>query len=115
MNSPKTMEINPRHPIISKLKKQVQDAPDAEETADTAWLLYDTALLQSGFAQDDVDAFALRMYRTMKGALKLDSLDLEEELEVPAEAEPPAAEAAAPAEEAEDDTPYEAPADKDEL
>jgi hypothetical protein len=60
----------------------VKESPDAEATADTAWLLYDTALLQSGFQQDDVDAFASRMYRTMKGALKLDSLELEEEIEV---------------------------------
>ena len=57
------------------------------QTADTAWLLYDTALLQSGFAQDDVDAFAMRMYRTMKGALSIDSLELEDEIEVPEEEE----------------------------
>jgi heat shock protein beta len=87
MNSPKTMEINPRHPIIAELNRQVTADPEAQSTADTAWLLYDTALLQSGFAQDDVDAFAVRMFRTMKGALKLASLDLEPELEVPAEEE----------------------------
>merc|ERR1711988_1103108 len=55
MNSQKTMEINPRHPIIAELNRQVEQSPESEETADTAWLLYDTALLQSGFAQDDVD------------------------------------------------------------
>jgi len=82
MQSAKTMEINPRHPLISELNRKVEADPDAEETADTAWLLYDTALLQSGFAQDDVDAFASRMYRTMKGALNLESLELEDEIEV---------------------------------
>merc|ERR1719311_911917 len=87
LNSQKVMEINPRHPIIAELNRQVEEDPEAQETADTAWLLYDTALLQSGFAQDDVDAFALRMYRTMKGALNLDSLELEEEIEVPEEEE----------------------------
>jgi len=87
MSSQKVMEINPRHPIIAELNRQVEEDPEAQETADTAWLLYDTALLQSGFAQDDVDAFALRMYRTMKGALNLDSLELEEEIEVPEEEE----------------------------
>ena len=69
-------------PAPPSLGPQVTESPDAEATADTAWLLYDTALLQSGFQQDDVDAFASRMYRTMKGALKLDSLELEEEIEV---------------------------------
>merc|ERR1719453_756031 len=85
LNSQKVMEVNPRHPLIVELNRQVEEDPEAQETADTAWLLYDTALLQSGFAQDDVDAFALRMYRTMKSALNLDSLDLEEEIEVPAD------------------------------
>ncbi len=44
-----------------------------------------------------MDSFAVRMYRTMKGALKLSSLDLEEEIEVPAEVES--------VEEPEDDSP----------
>merc|ERR1712046_138267 len=87
MNSQKVMEINPRHPIIAELNRQVEQSPESEETADTAWLLYDTALLQSGFTQDDVDAFALRMYRTMRGALKLESLELEPEVDVPEEEE----------------------------
>merc|ERR1712070_466376 len=86
MNSPKTMEINPRHPIIAALNRALQeDDEPSESVKDTAWLLYDTALLQSGFAQDNVDAFASRMFRTMKSALNLDSLDLEEEIEVPAD------------------------------
>lgn len=79
MQSPKTMEINPRHPIIAELNRALTAAdgePD-ESIQDTAWLLYDTALLQSGFAQDDVDSFAARMYRTMKGALSLDSLEVQ--------------------------------------
>jgi len=82
MASQKTMEINPRHPLISELNRKVEAEPDSEEVADVAWLLYDTALLQSGFDQDDVDAFAVRMYRTMKGALNLESLELEDEIEV---------------------------------
>ena len=68
MNSPRTMEVNPRHPIIAELNRQAKADPDGQSTADTAWLLYDTALLQSGFAQDDIDSFASRMFQTMKGA-----------------------------------------------
>merc|ERR1712054_359112 len=83
MNSAKTMEINPRHPIVAELNRHVEENAKSQELADTAWLLYDTALLQSGFLQDDVDAFASRMFRTMKSALNLDSLDLEEEIDVP--------------------------------
>jgi heat shock protein beta len=87
MISQKTMEINPRHPIIAALNRKVETNPEGQDTADTAWLLYDTALLQSGFAQDDVDSFALRMFRTMKSALDLESLDLEDEIEVEIEEE----------------------------
>ena len=87
MASQKTMEINPRHPILRGLLNLVEEDPESEALKDAAWLLYDTALLQSGFAQDDVDAFAGRMFRTMKSALKIDSLDLEDEIEVPEEEE----------------------------
>merc|ERR1712054_84691 len=87
MGSQKVMEINPRHPLIVELLAQVEASPDADETKDIAWLLHDTALLQSGFMQEDIDAYATRMYRTMKGALNLDSLELEEEIEVPEEEE----------------------------
>merc|ERR1711871_1895430 len=83
MNAQKTMEINPRHPLVAELNRKVEADADDAGVEDTAWLLYDTALLQSGFAQDDVDAFASRMFRTMKSALNLDSLDLEEEIDVP--------------------------------
>jgi len=87
MGSQKTMEINPRHPIIAALNRKVESDPEGQDTSDTAWLLYDTALLQSGFAQDDVDSFALRMFRTMKSALDLESLELDEEIEVEIEEE----------------------------
>ena len=51
LNSQKVMEINPRHPLIVELNSKVESDPDSEETKDIAWLLHDTALLQSGFMQ----------------------------------------------------------------
>merc|ERR1712070_339982 len=53
-----------------------------EIASDSAWLLYDTALLQSGFQQDDVEGFSMRMFRTMKAGMNLKSLDLADEIEV---------------------------------
>merc|ERR1712196_543825 len=89
LNSQKTMEINPRHPLIVELLKKVESDPEAEETKDIAWLLHDTALLQSGFMQDDIEAYSARMYRTMASALDMEtSMDeLEEEIEVPEDEE----------------------------
>merc|ERR1719223_1763371 len=85
MASKKTMEINPRHPIVSELAKRVAESEDDEETKNLGWLLYDSALMQSGFTPEDPKAFASRMYTLMKTGLSLDSLDLLDEVEVPAE------------------------------
>ena len=46
MDSKKTMEVNPKHTIMSELmKKASADKSDKS----VKWLLYDTSLLTSGF------------------------------------------------------------------
>jgi len=82
LNSQKTMEINPRHPIVIELNEMIKGDAESEIASDSAWLLYDTALLQSGFQQDDVESFSMRMFRTMKAGMNLKSLDLADEIEV---------------------------------
>merc|ERR1712178_53931 len=83
--SKKTMEIHPRHPIIIELKKRAEENPDSDDTKDLAQLMYDTALLNSGFQMEDATGFASRMYKLFKAGLSLDSLELAPELEVPDE------------------------------
>merc|ERR1712078_672992 len=85
--SKKTMEINPRHPIFVELLKRIDEAPEDEETKDLAWVMHDTALLNSGFPVSDAKQFSGRMYRMLKNGLALDSLDLVPEIEVPEEEE----------------------------
>merc|ERR1712137_1144086 len=85
--SKKTMEVNPRHPIVVQLNKLAQEDAKSEKVSDLGWLLYDTASSVSGFQLDDPAAFASRMYRLMKTGLSLDSLELEPEIEVPKEEE----------------------------
>ncbi|KAG2435339.1 hypothetical protein HXX76_007412 [Chlamydomonas incerta] len=80
----RTLEINPRHPLIVALKDKLAAATEdsVEESAvATARLLYETALLESGFVPDDAKAFSQRMYGVLKDTLGVDSLDvtLEEE------------------------------------
>jgi HSP90 family molecular chaperone len=87
MMASKTLELNPRHPIIVKLNDLVQSEPEAEATRDLAYMVYDTALLTSGFQHDDADDFANRMNRVLAGSLKVDSMDLVEELAVEEEEE----------------------------
>merc|ERR1712100_135920 len=83
----KTLEINPRHPIVVELLKRAVESPDDQETKDLAWVMHDTALLNSGFTMDAPKDFAGRMYRLIKGGLNLDTLDLVDEIEVPEEEE----------------------------
>jgi len=42
--SKKTMEINPRHPIVVELNKLAKEDAKSEKVSDLGWLLYDTAV-----------------------------------------------------------------------
>merc|ERR1719247_486924 len=83
MMSQKTMELNPRHPIINELLTKVKDEKTDEDTENLAWLLLDNALMQSGFQPADVDAFAQRALKIIQYGLALESSDLLPEMEVP--------------------------------
>lgn len=89
MAASRTLELNPRHPIVVELNSLIQDSPDEQTTTDIALLLYDTALLASGFMHDDTDGFSERMYRTLGSNLNLKSLEIADEIAVeePEEAE----------------------------
>merc|ERR1711871_1073341 len=87
MMSQKTMELNPRHPIINELLQKVKDEKTDEDTENLAWLLLDNALMQSGFQPADVDAFAKRALRIIQSGLSLESSELLPEMEVPEDEE----------------------------
>ena len=86
LKSHKIMEINPRHPIISSLQKMADEDPESDVARDFANLLYDSALMNSGFLIEEPNEFATRLYSLMKESLQLESLELEPEIEVPEEA-----------------------------
>mmetsp|Transcript_6038 Transcript_6038/g.9024 ORF Transcript_6038/g.9024 Transcript_6038/m.9024 type:complete len:741 (+) Transcript_6038:57-2279(+) len=58
MTASKTLEINPRHPVVVALNKLVKSDPDSQSTKDMAFILLDTALLQSGFQFEETEEFA---------------------------------------------------------
>jgi len=87
MVAAKTLELNPRHPLIVELNKRVQNDPNNEMTRNLAHLVFDTALLASGFVHDEVDSFAERMYSVIGSELNVKSMELEEELQFEEEEE----------------------------
>ena len=98
MMSKKTMEINPRHTIVKELKRRVEADENDKAAKDLVYLLFDTALLTSGFSLDDPVAYADRIHRMIKLGLSLDEEEEEEEhasVEKPAEVVAPVEAAAA--------------------
>jgi len=63
MKGKKTMEINPSSPVIAQLKKLKESG--AAEATDTCQLLFDTALLTSGFSIEKPSVFASRVFKLM--------------------------------------------------
>jgi len=68
----KNMEINPQHPVMIELNKRVKENPADATAKSMAQLLYDTALLRSGYDIDHKSEFADRIFRMMSAGLHLD-------------------------------------------
>ncbi|MCO5580169.1 hypothetical protein L7F22_034036 [Adiantum nelumboides] len=84
MRGKRVLEINPRHPIIKELRERV--ALDSEDSTaqQTAKLIYQTALIESGFFLEDPKEFASRVYSVMKTTLNVSPdavVEEEDELE----------------------------------
>uniref|UniRef100_A0A7S3WPE2 Heat shock protein 90 n=2 Tax=Sar TaxID=2698737 RepID=A0A7S3WPE2_9SPIT len=92
MVSKKTMEVNPKHSIMTELKKKASADKSDKTVKDLIWLLFDTSLLTSGFNLEDSSQFATRIHRMIKIGLSIDEVEGEADDDLPALVDTPAGE-----------------------
>uniref|UniRef100_A0A8C2E3N5 Endoplasmin n=1 Tax=Cyprinus carpio TaxID=7962 RepID=A0A8C2E3N5_CYPCA len=68
----KTLEINPKHPLIKEMLKRVQDNAEDQTAADLAVVLFETATLRSGYQLTDTKAYGDRIERMLRLSMNID-------------------------------------------
>merc|ERR1712085_175438 len=87
MSGRKTLEINPNHPVVIDLLAKVKADKEDAAAKDTAQVLFQTALIESGYELADASALVNRVYRLMSKELGVDPDAPLTEVEVPEEEE----------------------------
>merc|ERR1711939_238151 len=87
MSGRKTLEINPNHPVIHDLLLKVKADKEDKKAGDTATVLFQTAMLESGYEINDPSALVGRIYKLMSTELGVDPDAPMKEVEVPEEEE----------------------------
>merc|ERR1712159_837749 len=103
MSGRKTLEINPNHPVVVDLLAKVKANKEDTAALDTALVLFQTALIESGYDIADPSALVNRVYRLMSNELGVDPDAPLTEVEIPEEEEEEAEEEDSDASESEDD------------
>merc|ERR1712183_628160 len=83
MSGRKTLEVNPNHPVVVDLLSKVKDDKENKAALDTAQVLFQTALIESGYEIADPSALVNRVYRLMSKELGVDPVAPLKEVEVP--------------------------------
>ncbi|XP_056619814.1 heat shock protein HSP 90-alpha 1 [Triplophysa dalaica] len=90
MTAKKHLEINPAHPIVETLREKAEVDKNDKAVKDLVILLFETALLSSGFTLDDPQTHSNRIYRMIKLGLGIDDDDSAvEDITQPAEEDMP--------------------------
>nr|CAG4646050.1 EOG090X01EZ [Macrothrix elegans] len=107
----KTLEINPRHPLIKELLKRVEADSEDPLAKSMALTMFQTATLRSGYMLQDPSEFATNIDKMMQQTLGISDAQVEEEVEEPE----PAADPSNAEEEADQEDDDEDKSSKDEL
>merc|ERR1712207_28716 len=87
MSGRKTLEINPNHPVVVDLLSKIKEDKENVAALDTAGVLFQTALIESGYEIADPSALVNRVYRLMSKELGVDPDAPLKEVEVPEDEE----------------------------
>merc|ERR1712160_125553 len=87
MSGRKTLEVNPNHPVVVDLLAKVKADKADSVAVDTAQVLFQTALIESGYEIADPSALVSRVYRLMSKELGVDPDAPLKEVEVPEDTE----------------------------
>merc|ERR1711934_245592 len=87
MSGRKTLEVNANHPVIVDLLSKIKADKDDKAALDSAQVLFQTALIESGYEIADPSALVNRVYRLMSKELGVDPDPPIKEVEVPEEEE----------------------------
>merc|ERR1719364_480081 len=99
----KTLEINPNHPVVTDLLSKVKANKEDAAAMDTALVLFQTALIESGYDVSDPTSLVNRVYRLMSKELGVDPDAPLTEVEIPEEEEEEAEEEDSDASESEEE------------
>merc|ERR1711933_600466 len=83
MSGRKTLEINPNHPVVTDLLAKIKADKSDKAAVDTAQVLFQTALIESGYELAGASALVNRVYRLMSKELGVDPDAPIKEVEVP--------------------------------
>ena len=72
MAAKKHLEINPDHAILENLRQRAEADKNDKSVKDLVMLLFETALLSSGFSLEDPAVHAQRIHRMVKLGLGID-------------------------------------------
>jgi len=80
MAAKKHLEVNPDHSIVENLRQRAEADKNDKSVKDLVLLLFETALLSSGFSLEDPQVHAQRIHRMVKLGLGIDEdeADIEE-------------------------------------
>lgn len=74
MKGRKTLELNFNHPLVKRIENDVKDGKSNKYTDNMINILYETAMLSSGYQLDNIQAYSKRVFNMLEMKMELNDL-----------------------------------------